>query len=220
MKRTFLALLISLLLHGSVIVAVYGWKEEALTPKSERISLRLSTLGIQTKEQTTPLEQTPEVAMPAPISRVNNDIKPLPKKREKITSKQRSTVTSMDETNVVLESNTTALAENTPLKSNTLTSFEPEPTKQTYLQLYGHEIRALIEKNKEYPELARKRALSDAVEVSFILTPSGDIEELHAASKYKILSTSAMETIHKAKAFFPKPLEDVTIKIPIIYVIK
>lgn len=216
MKRTSLALLLSLGLHAFLIVAIYGWMEEKPASKREFISLRMSTVSVYKKEQT-PINEM--VIQESTLSH-QSEIKPQKasfKKREKISSK---TVPSVDETNDIFESNTTSFVEATPPNTNTLASFEPEPAKQTYVELYGNEIRALIEKYKEYPQLARKRSLSDTVEVSFVLTQSGEVEAIQATSNSKILSNSAIETIHKAKALFPKPVENVTIKIPIIYVIK
>ncbi|WP_041958957.1 TonB family protein [Sulfurospirillum arsenophilum] len=216
MKRTSLALLTSLGLHAFLMVAVYGWMDEKPASKSESISFRMNSVSIYKKEQNPINEMANQESSVTP----QNEIKPqkIPsKKREKISSK---TVPSVDETNIISESNATSLTENVSPKPNTTVSFEPESTKQTYVELYGNEIRALIEKYKEYPELARKRSLGDTVEVSFILTPSGEIEALQAPSKYKILSNSAVETLHKAKVFFPLPSENVTIKIPIIYLIK
>lgn len=216
MKRTSLSLLVSLGLHAFLMAAVYGWMDEKPASKSKSISLRMSTVSIYKKEQNSINEMANQESSVTPQREMRSQKIPS-KKREKISSK---TVPSVDETNIISESNATSLTENVSPKPNTTVSFEPKSTKQTYVELYGNEIRALIEKYKEYPELARKRSLGDTVEISFILTPSGEIEALQAPSKYKILSNSAVETLHKAKAFFPLPSENVTIKIPIIYLIK
>lgn len=216
MKRTSLALLISLALHAFLMVAVYGWMDEKPATKSESISLRMSSVSIHKKEPT-PIN---EVAIQEPIALPQSETKPQKtpvKKREKISAKAPFVAA----TNVISQSNeTTSLIEEHTLQTDTIASSEPEPSKPTYVQLYGNEIRALIEKYKEFPELARKRSLTDTVEVSFILTPSGEVKAIQALSNSKILSNSAIETIHKAKAFFPPPSENVTIKIPIIYLIK
>ena len=105
-------------------------------------------------------------------------------------------------------------------QTDTRVSLKQESVKQSYLELHGNEIRALIEKHKEYPELARRRSLSDTVEVSFTLTTEGEIEDIGASSRFTILSKSAIETLHRAKPLFPKPTENVTIKIPLVYILK
>lgn len=220
MKRTTTALLLSLMVHLAGLMTFYVWTDEKQTPKSERISLRMSALQVHQGE---PKDSAPQEivknVMQEPIFTSSPDTKPLPKKREKIASKT-PTPSLVKEVRELSESNATSFAEERPEKTSTVETSEMEPVKQTYVALYGNVIRQMIEKNKEYPEIARKRALSDNVDVSFTLTTQGEIEELKASSKYKILSNSAIETIHKAKVFFPRPTENVTIKIPIIYVIK
>lgn len=219
MKRTSLALLLSLMVHLGIIVAFLGWEDEAASLKHERISLHMSTRVVSSKETMSSIEQPQNESSTASVVRASNEAKPLPHKKEKRTSKTKETPL-MSDVKIVQENNETSFLETSPLLIDTRLSSNPESNKQTYFELHGNEIRALIEKNKEYPELARKRSLSDTVHVSFTLTSHGDIEDVAATSHSTILSKSATETLHRAKAFFPKPTENVTIKIPIIYVIK
>lgn len=219
MKRTSLALLLSLMVHLGIIVAFLGWENEAASLKHERISLHMSTRVVSSKETMSSIEQPQNESSTASVVRASNEAKPLPHKKEKRTSKTKETPL-MSDVKIVQENNETSFLETSPLLIDTRLSSNPESNKQTYLELHGNEIRALIEKNKEYPELARKRSLSDTVHVSFTLTSHGEIEDVAATSHSTILSKSATETLHRAKAFFPKPTENVTIKIPIIYVIK
>lgn len=219
MKRTSLALLLSLMVHLGIIVAFLGWEDEAASLKHERISLHMSTRVVSSKETISSIEQPQNESSTASVVRASNEAKPLPHKKEKRTSKTKETPL-MSDVKIVQENNETSFLETSPLLIDTRLSSNPESNKQTYLELHGNEIRALIEKNKEYPELARKRSLSDTVHVSFTLTSHGEIEDVAATSHSTILSKSATETLHRAKAFFPKPTENVTIKIPIIYVIK
>ncbi len=219
MKRTSLALLLSLMVHLGIIVAFLGWEDEASSLKHERISLHMSTRVVSSKETMSSIEQPQNESSTASVVRASNEAKPLPHKKEKRTSKTTETPL-MSDAKIAQENNETSFLETSPLPTDTRLSSNPESNKQTYLELHGNEIRALIEKNKEYPELARKRSLSDTVHVSFTLTSHGEIEDVAATSHSTILSKSATETLHRAKAFFPKPTENVTIKIPIIYVIK
>lgn len=220
MKRTTAAFLFSLTLHLGGLIALGVWMNETPTPKSERASFRMSAFSVHREEQKQIVPEEEKTTIPEPLFTPPQDTKALPKKRDKIVSKTPMP-SSAHEVRDVLESNTTALLEDIPVQTTTHeTSEEKKPVEPTYVELYGDAIRQMIEKNKAYPEIARKRALSDSVEVSFTLTAHGEIEELRASSKYKILSNSAIETIQKAKASFPRPMENVTIKIPIIYVIK
>ena len=219
MKRTTTALLLSLTVHLAGLMTIYIWMDEKQTPKSERVSLRMTAVNVHQDE---PKDRAPQEVIKnvkQEPSKPLKETKPLPKKRDKIAS-TTPTPSLVQDVREVPETNATSFAEEKPQKASTVEISEMEPEKQTYVALYGDVIRQMIEKNKEYPEIARKRSLSDNVEVSFTLTTQGEIEELRASSKYKILSNSAIETIHKAKVFFPRPTENVTIKIPIIYVIK
>lgn len=223
MKRTSFALLLSLMVHLGIIVAFLSWEDEPASLKHERISLHMSTRVVSSKkpvsETMSSIEKPQNESSTASVVRASNEAKPLPHKKEKRTSKTKETPLISD-VKIVQENNETSFLETSPLLIDTRLSSNPESNKQTYFELHGNEIRALIEKNKEYPELARKRSLSDTVHVSFTLTSHGDIEDVAATSHSTILSKSATETLHRAKAFFPKPTENVTIKIPIIYVIK
>lgn len=217
MKRTSLALLLSLMVHLCVIVAFVVWEDESVSIKSERIVLHISTVGITSKE---PVEEVISIESPkkpttAPIVKASNEVKPLPRKQEKYTPKtQMTSLTSA--VSIVQDNNESSFLPQT----DTSASLKEQSVKQSYLELHGNEIRALIEKHKEYPELARRRSLSDTVEVSFTLTSEGEIENIGAVSRFTILSKSAIETLHRAKPLFPKPTENVTIKIPIVYILK
>ena len=226
MKLTSFALLLSLVLHICVIVIFCTWMAEKPTPKTEQISLHMSTLTLQSVEQSTlpsvatePLKQEPAVpheGKPKPQK--------IPSKTRDITAVQAPTSQPSLATikNDLSESNTSLVSNDAPSLQphTTITALEPMPPKPTYLELHGTAIKQAIEKEKAYPELARKRLITGIVEMSFTLTPHGDIEEIKASSNSKILSASAVATVHKAKIRFPLPLENVTIKIPIAYVLK
>ena len=227
MKRTSFALLLSLALHVCVIVIFCTWMAEKTTPKTERISLHMSTLTLQSVEQ----PRLPSTAATEPLkqeSSLSHESKPKP---QKVPSKKRDTTPVQAPTsqpslatikNDLSESNTSLVSNDAPSLQphTTITALGPMPPKPTYLELHGTAIKQAIEKEKAYPELARKRLITGIVEMSFTLTPRGDIEEIQASSDSKILSASAVETVHKAKIRFPLPLENVTIKVPIAYVLK
>ena len=219
MKRTSLALLFSLMVHLCVIVAFLIWEDKPVSITSERIALHISTVGVTSKvpvvEEVIPIEQPQKKLTTEPIVRASNEAKPLPRKQEKHTPKTQMAPLTQDVA-MVQENNESSFLPQT----DTRVSLKQESVKQSYLELHGNEIRALIEKHKEYPELARRRSLSDTVEVSFTLTTEGEIEDIGAASRFTILSKSAIETLHRAKPLFPKPTENVTIKIPIVYILK
>ena len=229
MKRISFALLLSLVLHICVIVIFCTWMAEKPTPKTERISLHMSTVTLQSVER--PIQPIATTAIEPPLKQesvVPQESKP---KLQKVPSKKRDTTPVQAPTsqpslatikNDLSESNTSLVSNDAPSLQphTTIPALEPMPTKPTYLELHGAAIQQAIEKEKAYPELARKRLITGIVEMSFTLTPRGDIEEIQASSDSKILSASAVETVHKAKIRFPLPLENVTIKVPIAYVLK
>lgn len=217
MKRTSLALFLSLMVHLCVIAAFVTWEDKPVS--TERIALHISTVGVTSKapviKEVMPIEQPQKKPTSEPIVSVSNEAKPLPRKQEKHTPKTQMAPLTQNVA-MVQENNESSFLPQT----DTRVSLKQESVKQSYLELHGNEIRALIEKHKEYPELARRRSLSDTVEVSFTLTTEGEIEDIGAASRFTILSKSAIETLHRAKPLFPKPTENVTIKIPMVYILK
>lgn len=223
MKRTSLALLLSFIVHIGIVTSLYDWQKKTPSLHTEqRIALHVSSLVVHSKEQMVePPIPVQEESKPLQTTLTTPSIeaKPSAPKKEKRIVKT-NTAPLVNDAKTILENNETTPLQSPPLNTEQSSLPQIEPAKQSYVQLHGNAIRAFIEKHKQYPEIARKRSLSDTVEVSFILTSTGEIEELHATSNSQILSKSAIETIHKAKAFFPIPTENVTIKIPIIYVIK
>lgn len=225
MKRTSLALVLSLVLHMSVIAAVYLWMYEKPTSQSERKVIHMRALTLS-KEAPKTVQSVPnEIAMQTP-HQVSSETKPpqTPPKKKDTTPSKVSKPLSPPPTPVVSEENNVSAAlehhEPTPSPVHTPIASAPSSSTPMYLELHGDEIRQAIEKEKEYPMLARRRSITGIVEMSFTLTPNGAIEGIQASSPSKILSASALETVHKAKVFFPLPKENVTIKIPISYVMK
>lgn len=224
MKRISFAFALSLVLHVGVITAFYVWMLETPTPQHERKVIHMRAL-IQPKEAPKNEPSPNELAMqtPPPVQRETKPLQTAPQKKEKSPSKVSKPLPLPMSPVVSQESNaSSSLEQHEPTPSPTpapIASAAPSSTPM-YLELHGDEIRQAIEKEKEYPMLARRRSITGVVEMSFTLTPKGTIEEIQASSPSKILSSSALETLQKAKAFFPLPKENVTIKIPISYVMK
>lgn len=225
MKRTSFALVLSLVLHMSVIAAVYLWMYEKPTPQSERkvIHMRAFSLPKEAPKIVQPLPNERAMQTPPPVQNETKPPQTPPKKRD-TTPAKASKPLSPPVTHVASQENNASvpLEHHEPTASSVPTpvvAAAPSSTS-TYLELHGDEIRQAIEKEKEYPMLARRRSITGVVEMSFTLTPHGVVEEIQASSPSKILSASALETVHKAKVFFPLPKENVTIKIPISYVMK
>jgi protein TonB len=95
---------------------------------------------------------------------------------------------------------------------------QPKSAKTSYLQENQFQIQNLLQENLYYPRRARKRGIEGEVVVHFHLNTQAivsDIKILHSPSE--ILSRGAQRTLEDLSGVFPKPTEDLDIKVPIIY---
>lgn len=91
------------------------------------------------------------------------------------------------------------------------------------LQGYLHTIRQLLEKQKDYPRMARRRNMQGVVEVMFTIAAGGQIEsaQISRSSGHDLLDEGARNTIKRVGRFPPFPAElnrqKLTIKIPLAF---
>ena len=221
MRRTTLALLLSLVLHLSLLAFLYDRSLEKHVSLEQTTPLSLHISTVITHNEMPKSEAIPE----QPIAH-EQTVPPLPNKPapSKPISKKESASkpASLPLSQALVESNTSIPSVNTAPSSTIAseTNSVPAPEAPSYLTLHKEEIIEALQRAKTYPELARKRSIQGVVEVRFTIKPTGEVEGVEAISSSKILSTSAIESVHKAKGYFPHPLENVTIKIPINYVLK
>ena len=221
MKRTTLALLLSLALHLSLLAFLYDQTLEKQTSfvQTAPLSLHISTVVTHNevpKSAVQPEQPTAQEQTLPPLPHEPTPSKPIPQK------KRASKPVSLFSAQTLAENNT-SIPVSEALTSSTIASeinSVPAPEVPSYLALHKNEIIEALQRAKTYPELARKRSIQGVVEVSFTIKPTGEVEGVEATSSSKILSSSAIESVHKAKGYFPHPLENVTIKIPINYVLK
>ncbi|KFL34649.1 MULTISPECIES: energy transducer TonB [unclassified Sulfurospirillum] len=213
MRRLSFALLLSLILHLGLLLffMMFTPQKPKILAQSAPVSLRISTVIAQSEAPKHEVHQQeaipPEQPEPAPL-------KKLPKKEKP------SKPVSLPMANTALENNVSApIADASPLLTPTPQS-ESHSETPSYLDLHKDEIAQALQRAKSYPELARRRSIEGVVEVSFIIKPTGEVEEVEAISKSQLLSKAAIESVHKAKGYFPLPLENVTIKVPIVYRLK
>ncbi len=83
-------------------------------------------------------------------------------------------------------------------------------------------ISQIVQKNINYPYIARKMGWEGKVIISFILTKEGKINDLwiEKSSGYEILDKNALETIQKVSKYFPIPPLNVRVKLPILYILE
>lgn len=103
-------------------------------------------------------------------------------------------------------------AKDLPAETKTI---EPTWDKVGYL----NEIKTAIIRHKSYPARARKMKMQGEVGVVFTILPTGEIVKLAVkkSSGHKYLDSHTLETIKDASRVFPKPLEEISVQIPIDY---
>jgi protein TonB len=85
------------------------------------------------------------------------------------------------------------------------------------------ELRALINKNKTYPNSARRRSIQGDIEMKFSVTSDGNVGDIKRVHGHHIFEASAREAIEKSfpirveKELFSYPKE---FKITLVYVLK
>ena len=96
-----------------------------------------------------------------------------------------------------------------------------EQLVKDYLDENTAKIRQLINDNLYYPRSARKRGKVGEVIVRFKLLKDATVQEVEViSSKSEILSRAAKKTINSLSGEFPKPKEELVIKVPIDYRLK
>jgi len=101
------------------------------------------------------------------------------------------------------------------LSKNEKGSIEKE--KRSFLE-FIYKVKKAIEENKKYPKIARRLKKEGIVEVEFVITADGELKSLRVIKSCdKILDKSAIKTIKRASLYFPKPLKEIKIKVPIEY---
>ncbi len=149
------------------------------------------------------LKQVP-VVMPPKKKETIKPIEPEVKKQE-----------IKNEPEILPEQKIEKVVENVTTSSQTTTK---EQILQEYYKNNLAKIAQLLQDNLYYPRSARKRGIVGQVIVKFRLatdTKAYDIEII--SSNSKILSRAAKKTIKNLSGKFPKPKEELILKVPIDY---
>jgi periplasmic protein TonB len=100
---------------------------------------------------------------------------------------------------------------------------KPQKDTQKYQKKYMNEnllkIIAAIKKYTTYPFSARKRSIEGETLISFTLDKMGKVYDIKIenSSGYKILDNNSIDIIRSAAKIFPKPKEDIRLRIPLKY---
>jgi protein TonB len=106
------------------------------------------------------------------------------------------------------------IEENTKVEKEPLTV---SPQKK-YVEDNLAKIIELLQENLYYPRRARKRGVEGEVIVKFKLSTTSEVSNIKVlSSNSDILSRGAIRTIENLSFKFPKPSEDLDLKVPIYY---
>lgn len=106
----------------------------------------------------------------------------------------------------IIPINATPSAEAAPQR-RVLPSAQPSQSDEISAKAYFNAMRLMIEKNKRYPQMARRRNQEGSVRVRFLIDKSGNVNSLEIVKKsdYASLDQAALEAVRRAAPFSKPP---------------
>lgn len=228
--------IISLLLHTLLVATLfisYEYISPSFCEKKEEKKVCMNLSCMMKHEQV----EKKVIQKPKPI--VKKTIKKSkPKKIEKkvVPAKKRVYVKEAPK-EVVVEEEIVELVEvvQTPAKEAEKSHVVVTPTKseivmqetksvsseQKYVDENLAKIAKLLQENLYYPRRARKRGVEGEVVVKFELRVNAEVSNIKIiSSNSDVLSRGAIKTIEDLSFKFPKPKENLTLSVPIVYKLK
>ena len=229
-KRSLLGLLISLLVHGSILGALFwNWHtpHEAASDAPGEISTTISMemiQGMRVEEPTPEPEPEPQQVEPEPEKKKEPEKKPekpiekpKPKPKEKPKEKPKNEVKTekpveMPKNLPIGDKNINSTA---TANSKATTTGQPgtngvqggSGTNTDELNAYRAAIRREIERHKRYPARAKMMRKQGVVSVSFSVSSDGSLsgERVTNSSGDESLDNAALEAVRSARPVGPKP---------------
>lgn len=229
-KRSLLGLLISLLIHGSILGALFwNWHtpHEAASDAPGEISTTISMemiQGMRVEEPTPEPEPEPQQVEPEPEKKKEPEKKPekpiekpKPKPKEKPKEKPKNEVKTekpveMPKNLPIGDKNINSTA---TANSKATTTGQPgtngvqggSGTNTDELNAYRAAIRREIERHKRYPARAKMMRKQGVVSVSFSVSSDGSLsgERVTNSSGDESLDNAALEAVRSARPVGPKP---------------
>ena len=95
-----------------------------------------------------------------------------------------------------------------------------EELSREYLNDNIAEIIKLLQDNLYYPRIARKKSITGKVMVKFTISLNAEVSNINILNyEHKILSRAAIKTIENLSGKFPKPKEELSLQVPINYIL-
>ena len=152
--------------------------------------------------------------------RVVHKVKSKPKPKVLAEVKQSTPV--IEKEIKVKKSETTAVVKKSIPKPEEVSKKIPQKTaEEIYVDENLKKIVTLLQENLYYPRRARRRGLEGDVVVKFKLSQNAVVSSIEVVSSQSdILSRGAIKTIENLSTIFPKPKEELLLKVPISYKLK
>ena len=214
MSRTAFALSLSLLIHVSLFAFLLpSLSFKSASKETLHVHMKLSDVSLVREPQSPPNQ--PEVAQEKALQT------PMPKALPKPTVSKPKKIAPSPITNKEPLPHEEQRASNTPMVQAQASQNIDTNTSETAPKPSDEQYQALVAKAlhdaKSYPELARKRLIEGSVELIFTITPEGQLRDIQSRSHSAILEQAALQSLHQAQPFFPKPHTNVTLKVPMVY---
>jgi len=150
------------------------------------------------------------------IQKMKKDIhKPTPIKMKAVPSPVEQTNTAEEQAKAsVIEPNPIPVQTSISAKNEPVTIEVPIPTFDR--DSYNRTIRNIIDKNKVYPPIAKRRKIQGSVLISFTILTDGSVSDFNVdkSSGFKQLDVAAHNILKKSVPF-PPPPENVNYTLPI-----
>lgn len=212
----------SLILH-SLLIAMFVTidKPSQISKKSNNVSINLSNIQNVNPTQNHPIaqhkkERKSKQQPRKPKEVVKKEIKPQ-QNTPKIIEEKPQVVEEIIEESLVESNETSDVSNDFNDTQNANMGGGGVQTLDKNSELFIM-IKSIIDKNNQYPRMARKRGIEGSVVVEFVLFKNGDISDIKILTKaHKSLNQSAVNAIKRSYKDFPSMDNNVRISITISY---
>ena len=204
-------------------VSLLNLKEEikpAKIEKKKEVVKKIESLKKPIVKNTTKIKTVPKITKTVPVKLAKEipEVSPLNKEEKKLLNEIVEDI-ELAEKELVEDIETITTHTSTTNEKTLIAEQELQDKRNSFFL----NLRELINKNKSYPNSARRRAIEGDVEVCFFVLENGNVKNITLISGKSIFKKSALEAIQKTfpinvdKTLFSFPKE---FKITISYVLK
>ena len=227
-KTLFVIFILVLSIHFYLFNQLKLNKEEvfAAKPSSSKVQINLKNITIKNKEIEVS-KKTVETKVNKKLIQTNskNTIKKVEKAEKKETLKEetlKKEKTAKDNEEILKENVLEQITKKI-VKTKVVEKLIPVETLKAIENKYFQKIQELIEKNKNYPKIAKRLNQSGEIYLNFTIYKNGQIANIKItkSSNFRRLNKAAIEIMSEIEKFDPIPDEldkDIwNITVPIVY---